>query len=117
MLALKQQREFSLCGWLGGWGATIDIVMTYEELRTCWLETGDAVMTADGKGIKRAQASNDGHYGNIERPFGDELALLHIELDCCMEVMEMRDEFLRDTGDFGERKFEVSGRQVEGEVE
>ena len=105
VLALTQPREFSLCEWLGGWEATIDIAMTYDELRTCWLETGDAVMTADGKGIKRAQATNDGHDGNKARPVGDEQALLHIDLDCCMEVLELRDEFIRDSGDLGEGKF------------
>ena len=104
-LALMQQRELSLCEWLGGSGAVIDIIMTYEELRTCWLETGDAVMTADGKGIKRAQASNDGYYGNNERPVGDDQALFHMELDNCMEVLESKEEFMRDTGDLGEGKF------------
>ena len=104
-LALKQQRELSLCEWLGGWGASIDTIMIYEELRVCWLETGDAVMTADGKGIKRAQASNDGYYDNIKRPIGDEQALFRMELGYCREILESREEFMRDTGDLGEGKF------------
>ena len=85
------------------WGASIDTTMTYEELQVCWLETGDAVMTADGKGIMRAHASNDGYYGM--RPIGDEQALYRLELGYCMEVLDAREEFMRETGDLGEGKF------------
>lgn len=105
VLALKQQRKLSLCEWLGGWGALINTTMLYEELKVCWLETGDAVMTADGKGIRRAQASNDGYHSNKQRPIGDEQALFRMELGYCREILESREEFMRDTGDLGEGKF------------
>lgn len=103
-LAAKRQRVLPLCEWLTGWGQTIDIINTYEELRVCRLEAGDAVMTADGN-IVRGQALNDGYWGDKERPIGDDQALLHMELDVCQEILESREEFVRDTGDFGEGKF------------
>ena len=104
-LAVKQQRQMSLCEWLGGSGALIDTIMTYEELRVCWLETGDAVMTADGKGITRVQASNDVFVGSKQWPIGDEQALYRMELGFCQEVLELREEFARESGDLGEGKF------------
>ena len=103
-LAAKQQRVLSRCEWLTGWGQTIDRIITYEELRICWLETGDAIMTADGN-IVGAQALNDGYYGDKARPVGDDQALLRMDLDVCQEILDSREEFMRDTGDFGEGKF------------
>ena len=103
-LAGKQQRQISLCEWLGGSGAVVDTIMTYEELRVCWLETGDAVMAADGT-ITRAQIQNDVFIGNKQWPVGDEHALYHMELGFCQEVLELREEFARESGDLGEGKF------------
>ena len=104
VLALKQQRDVSLCEWLGLSGATTDAILTYEKLQVCWLETGDAVMTADGKGITCAQASDDGYCGNKQRPIADKQAFYHMELDHCKDVLEMK-EFVRESGDLGEEKF------------
>ena len=104
-LAMQQERQMSLCEWLGGSRALVDTTLTYEDLKVCWLETGDAVMTADGKGIMRAQASNDEYVGNKQQPIGDELALYRMWLSDCQEVLELRDEFVSDSGDLGEGKF------------
>ena len=102
--AIKQERQKSLCEWLGCSEALIDIIMTYEELRVCWLETGDAVMAADGT-ITRAQIQNDLYIGNRQWPIGDEQALYHMELGFCQEILELREEFARESGDLGEGKF------------
>ena len=105
-LAVQQGRQMSLCEWLGGSGALVDTGLTYEELKVCWLETGDAVMTADGKGITLVQAPNDVFIGNKQPPpFGDEQALYHTELSYCQEILELREEFVSDSGDLGEGKF------------
>lgn len=115
MLAWKQQRKVSLCEWLGGSGALIDRMVTLEELKVCWVETGCAVLTADGKGIMLAQASNDGCHGDKQRRIGGDQSLVHMELGRCKEILESRKEFRRETGDLGEGKFLRT--QVEGEVE
>ena len=106
-LAVQQKRQMSLCEWLGGSGALVDTVLTHEELKVCWLETGDAVMTADGKGITHLRASNDVFLGNTQQqqPFGDEQAWYHMWLSFCQEVLELREEFVSDSGDLGEGKF------------
>ena len=103
-LAVRQERPMPLCEWLGCSGAVIDTRMTYEELRVCWLETGDAVMAADGT-ITRAQIQNDLYIGNRQWPIGDEQALYHMELGLCQEILELREEFARESGDLGEGKF------------
>ncbi len=104
-LAVQQERQMSLCEWLGGSAALLDTKLTYEELKVCWLEIGDVVMAADGKEIRLAQASNDGYVGNKQVPIGDEQALYHMWLSSCQEVMELSEEFVRDSGDLGEGKF------------
>jgi len=78
--------------------------MTYEKLRVCWLETGDAVMAADGR-ITRVQAPNHLYVGNIKWPIGDEQALYNMWLSYCQEVLELREEFATESGDLGEGKF------------
>ena len=115
VLASKQQREVSLCELVGRLGASIDRMITFEELKICWVETGYAVLTADGKGIMLAQPSNDGYHGDKQRHIGGDQALVRMELGHCKEILESREEFIRDTGDLGEEKFLRS--QVEGGVE
>ena len=111
MLAVKQERQMTLCEWLGGSGALIDAVLTYHELRLCLVETGDAVMAADGK-ITRPRIANDIFVGgNKQWPVGDEQALYSMWLSYCREVLELRDEFVSDSGDLGEGKF-LSGSLV-----
>ena len=111
-LAVQQERQMSLCEWLGGSAALTDTILTYEALIVCWLETGDRVMTADSKIIRRAQASNDIFVGNKQPPpLGDKQALYHMWLSYCQEVLELREEFMRDSGDLGEGKF-LSGSVV-----
>ena len=111
VIAVKQERQMTLCEWLGGSGALIDAIMTYHELRVCLLETGDAVMAADGR-IRRAQIPNDIFVGgNKQWPIGDDQALYTMWLSYCQEVLELKEEFVSDSGDLGEGKF-LSGSLV-----
>ena len=110
MLAVKQERNMTLCEWLGGSGALIEAVLTYDDLRICLLETGDAVMAADGK-ITRPRIANDVFVANRKWPVGDEQALYSMWLDYCQEVLQLREEFVSDSGDLGEGKF-LSGSLV-----
>ena len=65
--------------------------------------TGPWVMAADGK-ITRARIPNDVFVGNKQWPVGDEQALYSMWLSYCQEVLELREEFVSDSGDLGEGK-------------
>ena len=73
-----QQREFSLCEWLVVSGELVDELLTEQALRVCWLETGDAVLTAGGRAIM------------YTRPIESSQAFLDRELKLCREALESR---------------------------
>lgn len=104
LLAVMQERQMSICEWLGGSRALNNAIMTYEEVRVCLVETGDAVMAADGK-ITHVQEPNHLYVRDIKWPIGDEQALWDMRLHYCQEVLELREEFARDSGELAEGKF------------